>query len=93
MAGAETVERRIDDPESTRAVNRIIASLLALAGLLVLLMLGYWHFTKPVEPVLERLEVMGSRRFRKADPVRRARLLDRVPRSLDTGSDAASAVP
>lgn len=72
----------INDAASTRTVNLIVAALVAL-GVGVLGLAGwYWVTTRPVAPALLGLEVVGSRRFRRADPDSRRALLT-TPRSFD----------
>jgi hypothetical protein len=66
----------IGDPDGTRAVGSIILLLIALG--LALVMVAVWLFksTRPDPELLAPLEVMGERRWRRADPVWQRRRLD-----------------
>ena len=68
----------VGDPDGTRAVTSIVA-LLAVLGI-GLVMLAVWLFrvTRPDPEVLAPLEVMGERKWRRADPVWQRRRLDEV---------------
>lgn len=75
---AFTVLGSVGDPEGTRTVSSIIALLVALG--LALLMLAVWlrRTTRPDPEVLAPLEVMGERKWRRADPVWQRRRLDEI---------------
>lgn len=68
----------IGDPDGTRTVTSIIALLVALG--LGLAMLAVWlhRTTRPDPELLAPLEVMGERKWRRADPVAQRRTLDAV---------------
>lgn len=68
----------IGDPDGTRTVTSIIALLVALG--LALAMLAVWlhRTTRPDPELLAPLEVMGERKWRRADPVAQRRTLDEV---------------
>lgn len=68
----------IGDPDGTRTVTSIIALLVALG--LGLAMLAVWlrRTTRPDPELLAPLEVMGERKWRRADPVAQRRTLDEV---------------
>lgn len=66
------------DPEGTRTITAIVL-LLAVLGI-ALVMLAFWLFrlTRPDKELLAPLEVMGERKWRRADPVWQRRRLDEV---------------
>ena len=68
----------IGDPDGTRTVTSIIALLVALG--LGLAMVAVWlhRTTRPDPELLAPLEVMGERKWRRADPVAQRRTLDAV---------------
>lgn len=68
----------IGDPDGTRTVTSIIALLVALG--LGLAMLAVWlrRTTRPDPELLAPLEVMGERKWRRADPVAQRRTLDQL---------------
>jgi hypothetical protein len=68
----------IGDPDGTRTVTSIIALLVALG--LTLAMIATWlhRTTRPDPELLAPLEVMGERKWRRADPVAQRRTLDAV---------------
>ena len=68
----------IGDPDGTRTVTSIIALLVALG--LGLAMVAVWlhRSTRPDPELLAPLEVMGERKWRRADPVAQRRTLDAV---------------
>ena len=63
------------DEASTRTVNRIVFVLAAFAVVLVGLAIWFWRTTKPMPRHLDGLDLMGSRRWRDADPAGRSTLL------------------
>jgi hypothetical protein len=63
------------DEASTRTVNRIVAVLVAFAIILVGLAIWFWRATKPTPRHLDGLDMMGTRRWRQADPADRSVLL------------------
>jgi|GEM_PF-6426883 hypothetical protein len=77
-AAPTSVVTEIDDPESTRTVNRIIVALLVLGGVLLVLTAWFFVATKPLHPALEGLELMSSRRWATADAARRDRQLAKL---------------
>lgn len=82
----------IGDPDGTRVVTSIIALLVALG--LALAMLAVWLFrsTRPDPELLAPLEMMGERKWRRADPVWQRRRLDDL-RPDDAEPLAPSAAP
>jgi len=79
-AGAQT---KIGDPASDRRIRRIVIALLALAVVVLVITIIFWRVTKPVPKAFGRLDVMGSRAWRKSDETRRAELLGRpVPLTI-----------
>jgi hypothetical protein len=76
-----SVVEEIDDPASTRTVNRVIAALLILGAVLLAVTIWFWIATKPLHPALEGLELMTHRRWARAKPAKRQRMLDRVHRN------------
>jgi hypothetical protein len=68
----------IGDPEGTRTITSIVALLIVLG--IGLAMLAVWLFkvTRPDKELLAPLEVMGERKWRRADPVWQRRRLDEV---------------
>ncbi len=68
----------VGDPEGTRAISSIIALLVAMG--LALAMLAVWlhRSTRPDPELLAPLEMMGERRWRRADPVWQRRRLDEL---------------
>lgn len=84
----------IGDPDGTRTVTSIIALLVALG--LGLAMLAVWlhRTTRPDPELLAPLEVMGDRKWRRADPVAQRRTLDEVrpPRAQPLEPSAAPPV-
>jgi hypothetical protein len=72
------VASSVGDPAGTRTIMSIVL-LLAVLGI-ALLMLAIWLFrlTRPDKELLAPLEVMGERKWRRADPVWQRRRLDEV---------------
>lgn len=68
----------VGDPDGTRTITSIIALLVALG--LALVMIAIWHHrtTRPDPELLAPLDVMGDRKWRRADPVWQRRRLDEV---------------
>jgi len=82
----------VGDPEGTRTITAIVV-LLAVLGV-ALVMLAFWLFriTRPDKELLAPLEVMGERKWRRADPVWQRRRLDEV-RPEDAQPLVPSAAP
>ena len=70
--------RSVGDPDGTRAVTSIVALLVVLGVGLVMLAVWLFRVTRPDPEVLAPLEVMGERKWRRADPVWQRRRLDEV---------------
>ena len=68
----------VGDPDGTRAVTSIVALLVVLGIGLVMVAVWLFRVTRPDPEVLAPLEVMGERRWRRADPVWQRRRLDEV---------------
>ena len=68
----------VGDPDGTRAVTSIVALLVVLGIGLVMLAVWLFRVTRPDPEVLGPLEVMGERKWRRADPVWQRRRLDEV---------------
>jgi hypothetical protein len=68
----------VGDPDGTRAVTAIVALLVVLGVGLAMLAVWLFRVTRPDPEVLAPLEVMGERRWRRADPVWQRRRLDEV---------------
>jgi hypothetical protein len=68
----------VGDPAGTRTITSIVLLLTVLG--IALLMLAIWLFrlTRPDKELLAPLEVMGERKWRRADPVWQRRRLDEV---------------
>jgi len=68
----------VGDPAGTRTILSIVL-LLAVLGI-ALIMIAIWLFrlTRPDKELLAPLEVMGERKWRRADPVWQRRRLDEV---------------
>jgi hypothetical protein len=73
-----SVAASIGDPDGTRTITAIVALLVVLG--IGLTMLAVWLFktTRPDPELLAPLDVMGERRWRRADPVWQRRRLDEV---------------
>ena len=65
----------INDSTATRLVNRVIFALVGLALLVAFLTFWYWRATKPVPPALDGLDLLSTRKWLRAKPDKRARLL------------------
>ncbi|NNE12015.1 MAG: hypothetical protein HKN41_07185 [Ilumatobacter sp.] len=68
----------IGDPEGTRTVTSIVVLLVAVGLALVMVAVWLYRTTRPDPELLAPLEVMGERRWRRADPVAQRRLLDEL---------------
>lgn len=68
----------IGDPEGTRTVTSIIALLVAVGLALAMVSVWLYRTTRPDHELLAPLEVMGDRKWRRADPVAQRRTLDTV---------------
>jgi len=66
----------IGDPEGTRTVTSIVGLLVALGLALVMIAVWLWRTTRPDPELLAPLELMGERKWRRADPVAQRRRLD-----------------
>jgi len=78
IAALALVASSVGDPEGTRTITSIVV-LLAVLGI-ALVMIAFWLFrlTRPDKELLAPLEVMGERKWRRADPVWQRRRLDEV---------------
>jgi hypothetical protein len=100
-APTTVAETKIGDPASDRRIRRIVIALLALAAVVLVITIIFWRATRPVPKTFGRLDMMGTRAWRKADETGRAELLGRpVPLTIvpDGQDDAVpdrdpSAVP
>jgi hypothetical protein len=68
----------VGDPEGTRTVTSLVALLAVIGVSLVMVAVWLFRVTRPDPELLAPLEVMGERRWRRADPVSQRRLLDLV---------------
>lgn len=68
----------IGDPDGTRTVTSIVGLLVALGLALTMVAVWVYRTTRPDPELLAPLEVMGERRWRRADPVAQRRTLDAV---------------
>jgi hypothetical protein len=77
-AASALLASSVGDPAGTRTITSIVL-LLAVIGI-ALVMLAIWLFrlTRPDKELLAPLEVMGERKWRRADPVWQRRRLDEV---------------
>jgi hypothetical protein len=80
----------IGDPDADRTIRRIVFTLLGLAAAVLLVTIMFWRATRPVPVPLNRLSIMQSRAWRKADAAQRASMLGRT-RSTSAG-DAGGGV-
>jgi hypothetical protein len=92
VAALALVASSVGDPEGTRTITSIVV-LLAVLGI-ALVMIAFWLFrlTRPDKELLAPLEVMGERKWRRADPVWQRRRLDEV-RPADAEPLQPSAAP
>jgi hypothetical protein len=68
----------VGDPEGSRTVMSIVLLLAVLGIALVMLAIWLFRLTRPDSELLAPLEVMGERKWRRADPVWQRRRLDEV---------------
>jgi hypothetical protein len=80
LSGTSTsaVVASVGDPEGTRTITSIVALLVVLGVGLVMLAIWLFRVTRPDDELLAPLEVMGERKWRRADPVWQRRRLDEV---------------
>jgi hypothetical protein len=71
-----TLTATVGDPSRTRTVYAAVLFLVALAIVLVVVAMWLVRVTRPDPEVLAPLELMGTRSWRRADPVGQRRLLD-----------------
>lgn len=96
---------QVGDPDGTRTVIAIVALLTVLGIGLLMLLIWLFRVTRPDPELLAPLEVMGERKWRRADPVWQRRRLDAVrpddaeplqptaaPPAFDAAFDAGSTV-
>jgi hypothetical protein len=72
-------ESRPADAEAERNVRRIALVLVGIAVLMGVVTALYWRATRPLDPNLVRLDVMGSRAFRSADSLTQREMLGAGP--------------
>ena len=82
----------VGDPEGTRTIMSIVLLLAVLGIALVMLAIWLFRLTRPDRELLAPLEVMGERKWRRADPVWQRRRLDQV-RPSDAQPLQPSAAP
>jgi hypothetical protein len=80
----------IGDPDADRTIRRIVFTLLGLAAAVLLVTILFWRATRPVPVPLNRLSIMQSRAWRKADAAQRASMLG--PTRSTTAGDAGGVV-
>jgi hypothetical protein len=68
----------VGDPEGTRTITSIVVLLAVLGIALVMIAIWLFRLTRPDKELLAPLEVMGERKWRRADPVWQRRRLDEV---------------
>jgi hypothetical protein len=68
----------VGDPEGARTIMSIIALLVVLGVALMMLAVWLHRKTRPDPELLAPLEVMGERKWRRADPVWQRRRLDAI---------------
>jgi hypothetical protein len=68
----------VGDPEGTRTITSIIALLVAMGLALVMIAIWLHRATRPDPELLAPLEMMGERKWRRADPVWQRRRLDEL---------------
>lgn len=88
-AGLVAQATTIDDSSSTRRVQLAAGGLAVLGVGLIGLTIWFWRSTRPDPEPLAPLELMGSRRWRRADAIERRHLLDEVRAHVN--DDAAEA--
>jgi hypothetical protein len=72
------VANSINDQSSSRTVNIIIGTLVALGLLMLLVARWLWRASRPVAPHLEGLDLITKRRWLRSDENRREHLLDAI---------------
>jgi len=77
-AGAAGTVGTVGDPEGTRTISSIIALLVAMGLALAMLAVWLYRSTRPDPELLAPFEVMGERKWRRADPVWHRRRLDEL---------------
>jgi hypothetical protein len=77
-ASLSLVAAAVGDPDGTRTVTSVVALLVVLGIGLVMLAVWLFKLTRPDDELLAPLEVMGERKWRRADPVWQRRRLDEV---------------
>jgi hypothetical protein len=77
-SGSGALLASVGDPEGTRTITSIVALLVVLGIGLVMLSVWLFKVTRPDKELLAPLEVMGERKWRRADPVWQRRRLDEV---------------
>jgi hypothetical protein len=82
----------VGDPAGTRTLTAIVALLAVLGIGLVMIAVWLFRLTRPDKELLAPLEVMGERKWRRADPVWQRRRLDEV-RPADASPLLPSAAP
>lgn len=72
---AAATEGTFSDPENARTIHLVAVALVIIAVALSVWTVWWWRTTKSEHPALGPLEVMGSRKWRSAEPgLRRVRL-------------------
>lgn len=71
---AETVT----DAGSARVIATMVGGLILLGIVLALVTVWFWRTTRPEDPTLLRLEIMGRRRVRRLPPDDRRSALDAI---------------
>ena len=79
----------IDDDSTTRRIQLVAGGLAVLGVALAGVTIWFWRSTRPDPEPLAPLELMGTRKWRRADPIERRHLLDEVRAHLN--DDAAVA--
>jgi hypothetical protein len=95
----------VGDPEGTRTIMAIVVLLVVIGIGLIMVAVWFFKITRPDDELLAPLEVMGERKWRRADPVWQRRRLDELrpegaqplqpsaaPPVLDEAFDAGPAV-
>jgi len=82
----------VGDPAGTRTIASIVLLLAVLGTALVMVAFWLFRLTRPDKELLAPLEVMGERKWRRADPVWQRRRLDQV-RPTDAQPLQPSAAP
>jgi hypothetical protein len=86
------VASSVGDPAGTRTVMSIVLLLAVLGIALVMVAIWLFRLTRPDKELLAPLEVMGERKWRRADPVWQRRRLDEL-RPRDAQPLQPSAAP